>query len=110
MEAVRLIRLVLHLLRLAPAIVLGAIVRFTRRLLGRKPRIWHGLSPLFWEPDMVQASRAAGYETHFLLRDSPGARELTKSIPDLRLLGEISGIPTDAIHWAALRDLFWWGD
>lgn len=110
MEEAGLIRLARYLLWLLPAIVFGAIVRFTRKLLGRKPRIWHGLSPLFWEPYMVQASRAAGHETHFLLRDSPAARDIAAVHPDVRLLGEAFGVPNDAIHWAALRDLFWWGD
>lgn len=110
MEEASLIRLILHLLRLLPAIVFGAIVRFARKLLGRKPRIWHGLSPIYWDSYMVQASRVAGYETHFLLRDSPSARDIATMIPGVRLLGEAFGIPNDAIHWAALRDLFWWAD
>ncbi len=106
----RLLRVIAHLSRLVLLIVCGAVVRFTRRLLGMSPRIWHGLSPLFWEQYLVQSSRKAGYPTRFVVRDHPSFRELLPAFPDLRLLGEAEGTPRDEIHWAALRDLFWRGD
>jgi glycosyltransferase involved in cell wall biosynthesis len=106
----RAVRLLVHLVRLIPLIVLGAVVRFGRKLLGRPPRIWHGLSPLFWEQYLVRSSRKAGYPTRFVLRDHPSLRDMRSDFPELRLLGEVGGIPGDEIHWAALRDLFWRGD
>jgi glycosyltransferase involved in cell wall biosynthesis len=104
----RALRLLYHLARLVPIIFFGAFVRYARRALGMKPRIWHGLSPLFWEQYLVMSSMRAGYPTRFVLRDHPMHRALREKFPDLRLVGEKE--PHDEMHWAALRDLFWRGD
>jgi glycosyltransferase involved in cell wall biosynthesis len=105
-----LFRLVRHLALLGIAVVGGLLPRLMRKLLGRKPHIWHGLSTLFWEVYLVQADRFAGYESRILLREHSQSRYLATLLPDVRILGEIEGVRQDEVHWTALRDLFWWGD
>ena len=106
----RIVRRSLDVIRLSLAIAGGVVIRHGRRILRRKPRIWHGLSPLFWETYMVQADRIAGYESRILLRDTPQARYQATLIPGVRILGEPEGIRRDEVHWAALRDLFFHAD
>jgi glycosyltransferase involved in cell wall biosynthesis len=106
----RAVRAAWHVLRLSLAVIAGAVIRFARRLLRKPPRLWYGLSNMVWESNMVQAGRAAGFPTLFVLRDTPQARYLATLIDDVVILGEERGIRADEVHWAALRSLFLHGD
>src|SRR5262249_4805430 len=78
----------------------GAIWRLLRRLARRRPRIWHGQSPLFWEPYLVLADRKAGYPSRAVLHDGAPQRDLAQIYPGIiRIIRPSWFIGGDEIHW-----------
>ncbi|HEX2832199.1 MAG TPA: hypothetical protein VHW00_04245 [Thermoanaerobaculia bacterium] len=102
-------RIALWILRVAVAAAIGMIVRYSRRIAGRKPRVWHGIVPLHLTPLMVQADRRAGFPTRSVALHTRQTRYALITAAEFDAIFETEGHWFDA-HWRALIDLLLRGD
>lgn len=101
----RLLKIVRIVPRLVWALVIGVFVRAARRVAGRKPRIWHGISPESFTKTHVAADRLAGFPSrsvmrHTRLRDYALVRDA-----DFDVVYESRGDRVDETHWLCYIDL-----
>jgi len=107
----RSLRLAMRLMRVGAAAVAGAIVRFSRRLLRRRPRIWHGAYPLQSIKYLVRADRHAGYPSRSVtLGTRASAKYALVSAQDFDVALDQGDVEWDERHWVALCDLLLHGD
>ncbi|HYI09618.1 MAG TPA: hypothetical protein VEK57_11195 [Thermoanaerobaculia bacterium] len=105
-----MLRQIRWLTRVAGAFLAGAVVRLSRRLLRRPPRIWHGFSPLHATSWMVQAERAAGFPSASVTMNTRAARYALVRREDFDVVFENETGRWDDIHWLTLLHLLRHGD
>jgi hypothetical protein len=91
-------------LRVVSALLFGLPVRFLRKWLNLKPRIWHGFSPLHTIRDLVAMDRQFGYSARSVVLASAASRKyaLTSTTDFDRVLQDLA---EDDRHWVVLADL-----
>ena len=92
-------------LRVFRAAVIGAMIRFARRLGRRPPRIWHGFSPLHATSWMVQAERKAGFPSISATFHTRATRYALVRPEDFDRVFEAETDRRDDVHWLAIIDL-----
>jgi glycosyltransferase involved in cell wall biosynthesis len=87
------------------AAIAGAVVRVTRRILRRTPRIWHGFTPLHATSWMVQAERKAGFPSLSVTMNTRASRYALVRREDFDVVFENETERWDDVHWRTLIHL-----
>jgi glycosyltransferase involved in cell wall biosynthesis len=87
------------------ATVVGILVRYARRIVGRKPRIWHGFRPIHFLRDMVEMDRRLGYPARSVVSTSKVLEYALMTDQQFDVVLDSAHVPWDQRHWAALTDM-----
>jgi glycosyltransferase involved in cell wall biosynthesis len=106
----RLLRLAKYLTLTILATVCGAIVRWGRRLLGKRPRIWHGMFPMVITKYIVAAERKAGYPVRSVAAHTNPFSYALVDAEDFDVVVRDEGVGWFDVHWFCLIDILWRAD
>jgi glycosyltransferase involved in cell wall biosynthesis len=96
--------------RVLRAAVIGRVIRLSRRLMRRPPRIWHGFTPLHATSWMAQAERNAGFPSVSVTIHTRQTKYAIVRPEDFDHVFESETARWDDAHWLALVDLLRNGD
>lgn len=106
----RVLRLAKYLTLTILATVCGAIVRWGRRLLGKRPRIWHGMFPMVITKYIVAAERKAGYPVRSVAAHTNPFSYALVGAEDFDVVVRDEGVGLFDVHWFCLIDILWRAD
>lgn len=93
------------ILRVLGTAAIGAVVRATRRVARRPPRIWHGFTPLHATAWMVRSEREAGFPSVSVTMNTRATRYALVRPEDFDRVFESETERWDNAHWLAILDL-----
>jgi glycosyltransferase involved in cell wall biosynthesis len=96
----------LWILRLAWSCAVGWLVRSSRRIGRRGPRIWHGTFPMHMVKDMVDVDRRAGFKSASIVHHTLLNSSYSLVTPaDFDIVLSDRGYKWDVLHWVTLCHL-----
>jgi len=106
----RIARLIRNVALVCIAAIGGSVVRVVRRMLRKKPRVWHGMFPMVITKYMVMAERKAGYPARSVAAHTKPFSYALVRPDEFDVVVTNEGRQWFDVHWFCLTDLLWHAD
>jgi hypothetical protein len=107
---IRLARMGWRVIRVLSVGLIGAVLRCGRRLLGLRPRIWHGTRALHTVSGLAAINQCAGYRSTSVVRKLDGFSYEYVRKDEFDVVLKEQGIPPSLWGWRSLEHLLLHGD